>query len=171
MTSGLRIALLSPGDGPQAHARAVDKALAAEGHQTTLLDGQASYIDALLAPRKIGDGLGEVPAGVVSLTRGRFDVAHAFTPLSALAAIAWARRSSGTAVFTCTEPLARETIAARRLRLATLRRALAGTYVLASNEPVAESLLRWMAFRAPVVPADDARRHSEIYRQSRSGLS
>lgn len=115
--------------------------------------------------RKIGDGLEYLPAALVALARHGFDVAHAFTPSDALAAIAWARVTRVPAVLTCLEPLARETLAARRLRLVTLARALEhADGVLAADERVASSLWRWAALDAPVLAPDDIEGHVALYR-------
>src|SRR5205085_1256473 len=116
--------------------------------------------------RKIGDGLAHLPAALLALGRGGYGVAHAFTPTDALAAIAWARRSGRPAVFTCMDAPERETIAARRLRLATWRRAVGQTSaVLAASEETAEGLRRWFAVDAPVVDPGDAEANVAAYRR------
>lgn len=122
--------------------------------------------DAPLRLRKIGDQLSHVPAAWLALGRGRFEVAHAFTPSDALAAIAWARWARKPTVLTCMEPPRREQLAARRLRLQTWRRAVEQTdAVLAADEEVGRALRRWMAVEAPVVDPVEAEAQSAVYRR------
>lgn len=121
--------------------------------------------DAPLRARKIGDHLNHLPFACLALLRGGFDVAHAFTPADALAGLVWARRTARPALFTATEPPRRATIAARRLRLATLRRATEeSAAVVAPDAEVADALRRWLAIDASVIAFDDADAHLALYR-------
>jgi hypothetical protein len=178
----MRVALLGPPDGKLAHA------LAAAGHTGAVLSpaGHPAVAgplasgppletagfdtvrmrrlpDAPLRLRKIGDDLAVLPAALRALTTGGFDAAHAFAPELACAAAVWSRRSGRPAVFTPTVPPRRETLAARRLRLAAWRRALAGCAVAAPTDEVRDALRRWLAVDAPVVAPGDAAGHVALY--------
>ena len=120
--------------------------------------------DAPLRLRKIGDRVAHVPSAWLVLFRSHFDVAHAFTPTDALPAIAWSRRTGRPSVFTCVESPRRESLARRRLRLATWQRAVDGSdAVVAPDEDVAQALRRWLAVDAPVLAAPDGEAHSALY--------
>jgi hypothetical protein len=166
----VRVALLEPPDDGLA------RALAAAGHTGAILsaapvpavDGFAPIRlrrlpDAPLRLRKIGDDLAVLPAALRALASGRFDAAHAFAPELACAAAVWSRRSGRPAVFTPADPPRRETVAARRLRLATWRRALAGCAVAAPTEEVRDALRRWFAIDAPLVAPADADGNLALY--------
>lgn len=128
--------------------------------------------DAPLRLRKIGDGLSHLPAAWLALARGKFDVAHAFTPSDALAAVGWGRRTGRPTVFTCAEPPTRQQLAARRLRLQAWRCAVEGSSaVLAVDEEISRELRRWLAVAAPVVTPGEAQAHLAIYSGSLSGRS
>jgi hypothetical protein len=149
----VRIALLAP-----PHGRAATELADALDGVTLIAGDGPPPLAALLRFRGIHDGFERVPGAFVALARGRFDVAHAFSPVDALAAVAWARRGRRAAVLTLTEPLRRATIADTRWRLATLERALGGAgAVVAANEEVRESARHLLALDLPVLaPADGA---------------
>jgi len=173
----LRVALLASASSEEAALLA--GALHGAGHLPALLAPDPvgapagtevvrlrSLPDRPLAFRQIGDGLAHLPHACVALARGRFDVAHAFTPVDALAAVAWARRSSGVAVLTFVEPLQRETIGDRRFRLTTLKRSVGGAgAVLAATDEVRRSLRRLLALDVRVVAPPDAAGHLAVYRE------
>jgi hypothetical protein len=118
-------------------------------------------LDALLRRRGFTQPLAHVPITCASLFAGRYDIAHAYTPADAVAALAWRRRSGGPVVFTCTEVLSRANVADGRLRLAMLRRATEETdAVLAATPEVAASMRKWLAIDAPVL---DAAGHERLY--------
>ena len=122
--------------------------------------------DAPLRLRKIGDRPGRMPGALIALLRGEYEIAHAFTPQDAVVAIAWSRLTGRPAVYTQREPVTRADVADRRLRLATLRLALERpAAVLAPDQAVADSVLRWMAVRARVVSgAEHAGLYAELHR-------
>lgn len=177
MSSPLRVALLTRAAAPEAVALA--EALARAGQLPSLIAPEPGAAGAgigtrplqnlagrLLRSRGIGDGLDRLPHDLLELTRARFDLAHAFSPMDALAALAWSRRSRSPVVLTFTEPLRRETIANRRLKLATLERAVNGAdAVVAATDEVQRSLRRLLALDAPVVPAFDTGGYLSLYRE------
>jgi hypothetical protein len=120
---------------------------------------RANAVDALLRRRGFTQPLVHVPFTCASLVVGRFDIAHAYTPSDAVAALAWRRRSGRPVVFTGTEVLSRANVADARLRLSTLRRATEETdAVLASTPEVAASMSRWLAIDAPVLDEGELER-------------
>jgi hypothetical protein len=124
--------------------------------------------DMALRLRKIGDQPGRLPATWLALTRGRYDVAHAFTPQDAAAALLWARLSGRPVVFSVCQPLRRAALSDRRMRLAMLRVALErSAAVLAPDAEVAESIVRWMAVEPRVIRPDSCEDHLALYRQVR----
>jgi hypothetical protein len=164
LSERLRIALLD-----HTGAAAAADALAAAGDPTVVSSSGFSLIAKLLALRKIGDRPDRVPATWRALASGAFDVAHAFTPQDAAVAALWSRRSGRPSVFTVTEPVGRERLADRRLRLAQWRLALDGvSAVVAPDAQVAESLARWMAVEARVIALADAKEHLSLYASLRS---
>ena len=181
MSRPLRVALLS--STASADAAALAGALRLAGQQPVLMAPGAPTApagtgvirlrrlpEAPLRFRFIGDGLGHLPHARVALSRGGFDLAHAFNPVDALAAVAWARRAGRPAVLTFIAPLERETIGNRRLRLATLERAVYGAdTVIAASEAVRTSLRRLLAIDAPVLAAADAAGHLALYRELGAG--
>ena len=164
MTPALRVALLGRADE-------LADALRAAGQQPTVITPEGPRpLARLMECRGIGDGHERVPAALLALARGSFDVAHALTPVDALAAIAWARRRRRPVVLSFDEPVRRETVADRRLRLVTLERALAGAdRVLATDRDVAASLSRLLALDAEVVAPSDAAAHLAVYRSLGAG--
>ena len=153
--SALRVALLA---APA--ARALAPALAAAGQRPEIVRG-AGLPAAPLRLRKLGEDLERVPLAALAVRLRGFDVAHAFTPSAALAA-AWGRPRA--AVLTFPEPVRRERLADRRLRLATLERALAGSAaVVAPDDAVAASLWRWLGVKAAVLRPDDGAGHAALY--------
>jgi hypothetical protein len=116
------------------------------------LDHGPGRLDALLRLRGFTQPLAHVPITVAALLAGRYEVAHAFTPSDAVAALMWRRRTGGPVVFTCTEVLSRANVADGRLRLPFLQRATEEPdAVLAATPEVAASMRRWLAIDAPVL--------------------
>jgi hypothetical protein len=113
-----------------------------------------SKADAVLRRRGFTRPLAHIPVTVASLLAGRYELAHAFTPSDAVAALAWRRRTGRPVVFTCTERLNRANLADGRLRLWLLRRATEEPdAVLAATPVIAASMQRWLALDAPVLDA------------------
>ena len=171
----MRIALVDGAGSPAAAALAA--ALHASGRGPVLLTTDPDHAPAgvsvvplrslparPLRSRGIGDRLEHLPHAVLALARGRFDVVHAFRPADALAAVASARRWSGPAVLTFAEPLTRETIANRRLRVATLEEAVRDAdAVLAGSAEAQASLRRLLAIDAGCLEPADAAGHLALY--------
>ena len=191
-SAGLRIALLhhayrgAAGDAGTHQARELALALAAAGHEVELIaagppggraveDGVTvlrgrTLPDAPLRLRKIGDRPGRLPGSWLSLRAGAYCLAHAFTPQDALAALLWSRSARRPVVFTCSEPLRRDTIADRRLRLALLRCAVERTdAVIAPDRETAQSLRRWLAVEARLVAPGSAEGHLALYAELARG--
>jgi hypothetical protein len=118
----------------------------------------------VLRVRGFTAALTHVPLAVAALARGGYDVAHAFTPTDALAALTWRRATGGGAVvYTLTGPVGRDTLADRRLKLRLLERALAeGDAVLAADDAARDAARRWLALDVPVL---DAAGHERLYRE------
>jgi hypothetical protein len=120
--------------------------------------------DILFRLRKIGEAPGRMPGALVALLRGDFDVAHAFTPQDAVVAVAWSCVTGRPVVYTQREPLTRANVADRRLRLTMLRTAVERSdVVVAPDEATAESLRRWMAAGARVIPPGDRDGYLRLY--------
>lgn len=139
------------------------------GHRVVTLRPRSAVLDALLRSRKLGDDLGRVPTALVGLRRSGCEVAHAFAPADGLAAALWAAHGTGTAVLTVCDVPRREELAGRRLRLATLLRAIEGSAAVVATRPeVREGLERWLAVDATVIepePLDAAAAaYSTLYR-------
>jgi Glycosyltransferase Family 4 len=167
VTARLRVALLDhaaePGRGA---AGELARALAAAGHEPTVVSpaARSTLLDAPLRLRKIGDRPARIPGTLVSLARGSYDLAHAFTAQDAVAAVAWARLTGRPAVFTVSETLHRGALADRRLRLAQLRLAVErSSAVLAPDQAVAESVGRWLALTPRLVAPGSADDHLALY--------
>jgi hypothetical protein len=150
----VRIALLEP-PGPQ-----LERVLAAAGHEVAVLGPTraGALLEAALRLRKLGEGLGHAVPAALAVGRGRFDVAHAFCPAAALAA-----GGARAAVLTFATPVTRERLADRRLRIATLERALAGSTVVAPDAEVQASLRRWLGVEARVLDPADGPGHAALY--------
>jgi hypothetical protein len=142
------------------------RALAAALGDADLISPAGSHAaERLLARRGFTPGLTRVPAAVAALVRGDFDVVHAFTAPDATAALLARRRSGRPVVFTCTEVLDRDRVADRRLRLATLQRAVEECdALLAADDAVRAGLERWFALSPPVLAPRDAAAHERLYR-------
>lgn len=167
MSAAPHAGVLCPGSGPAGRAaEALVGALLAAGYPTAALRPRTSRaLESLLARRGFTEGLTRVPAAAAALAAHPVDVVHAFTPADALAARAWRRARGGPVVFTCAEPLARASVADRRLRLRLLASAVEESdAVLVPDAATAAALRRWMAVDAQVVPAADAAAHATVYR-------
>lgn len=162
--SALRIALLDHARGD--YSSELAGALRAAGHDATLIAAQALQpAEMVLERRGFMPGLSGVPAGVLELVRGEYDVAHAFTVRDAAAALLWRRLAGRPVVFTCTEPIDRATVADARLRLAALTGAFEQTQAaVAADERVRASVERWLALSPPVIVAGDAAAYDRLYR-------
>jgi hypothetical protein len=163
----MRIALLHNGSAGGRHASKLADALRGAGHDPRVLSARpAGWAEALLRRRGFAGSLTPVPAGVVTLLRGGFDVAHAYSTSDALTALTWRRLRGGPVVFTSPEPLQRDRLADRRLSLWLLQRAVQDTdAVIAATEESRSALARWLALDAPVIDSHDAAGYERLYRE------
>ncbi len=177
MTRGpLRIALLHPTYWPEVRRGServvhdLGVALARRGHDVTILtthrgsrqvgeeDGvvvdRARRLPELSPLRFYEHYLATVPAAVSRLRRGRFDLAHAFSPSDAFAA-SLARRGGGPRyVFSIHGIPTREFLVARRYRLEMLQRAItAAAQVTVLSEAAAARARRYLQESPLVMPA------------------
>jgi hypothetical protein len=179
VTSGdgraLRLALLLPRVDPRGRPdteRYVCKladALRERGATADLLrpdPGPLRVVDALLRRRGFAGPLAPMPLVVTALLAGRYDVAHGFAAVDALAALAWGRLTDRPVLFTCLDPVDRASLADRRLRLWLLRRAVENTdAVIAPSRQVQYALRRWLAIEAPVLASGEAVAHARLYQE------
>ena len=120
----------------------------------------------VLRYRGFATPLTHVPFAVAALRRGGFDLAQAFSPQDAAAALLWRRSGGGPVVFSPADPPRRETLADRRLSLRLLERALeASEAVVALSDEHREAFSRWLALDVPVLEPDDAAGWERLYRE------
>ena len=167
-------ALMHPGSGDVADfVTELTRGLERGGQRALLLTGEArvgsgltivryrALPEAWLGIRKFAEGLGRVPGAAVALRTSRPDIVHAFSPADGVAAALWA---GAPLVLTLSSVPRREELAARRLRLATLMRALrASAAVVAPNPAVRDGLRRWLAVDAQLIPPAPLERAAEAY--------
>jgi hypothetical protein len=163
----LRVALLHPADGAAGYVEELATALREDGHEARPLPSRPALgAEALLRVRGFAGPLTQVPYGLAAVLRGDFDVAHAFSVMDAQAAQIWRRLTGGPAVFTSVEPLGREQLADRRLRLWLVRRAIEDSdAVIAGSDEARSAMQRWLATDAPVLAPGDASGHERLYRE------
>ena len=153
----MRVALLD-------HDEARRLAAALGSDATLVRAARLDVAEALLSRRGFTGPLSHVPLATVRLLKGSFDVAHAFTPSDAAAALFWRRRTGRPVVFTNVEPLTRASVADRRLRARLLADAVEQSdVVVAASDDAREGLRRWMAVDAPVLSSDDAGAYAQLY--------
>jgi hypothetical protein len=132
------------------------------GHDVTLLRPPAvvAPAGALLRARAIDEDVLAVPFARRAL-RASDGVAHAFTLGGAYAAA----REHRPLVLSLSQPVRRETVADRRLRLTFLKAALdAAGAITAPDELTADSAARWLGVRPHVLdPACDGSRFVALY--------
>jgi hypothetical protein len=162
----LRVALLHPADGAAPYVEELAAALCDAGHEVRpLLSRPAPGAEALLRLRGFAGPLTQVPSGLATALRGDFEVVHAFSVTDAQTALTWRRLTGGPAVFTAVEPLGRDQLADRRLRLWLVRRAIEDSdAMIAGNDEARSALQRWLAADAPVLAPGDASGHERLYR-------
>lgn len=120
--------------------------------------------EAPLRARGFAGPLTHLPLAVWELLRGAYEVAHAFSPVDALAARRWRQATGRPVVFTSVEPLVRERLAHRRLQLPLVDRAVAQSdATLAATKDAQAALRRWLTVDAPLVEPSDAVAHERLY--------
>ena len=108
--------------------------------------------EAPLRLRKIEEHLSHIPFTYASLRAGDYDVANAFYPTDALAAVRWSERTGRPAIFSHTGSPERDHISNRRLRLKVLERATRGsTAVTALSAAARDNIWRWLGVEARVI--------------------
>lgn len=181
----LRIALLYEGrDSDEPAAAGVSElalALRAAGHHPTIFsahrDAGSRSVECgvcVVRSRRLGEGLlrsrgftgplTHVPATVLHLRAGRYDLAHAFSVPDAAAALCWRRLSGRPVAFTWSEPVGRHNLADRRLRLALVRRATSECdAVVAPDIEIRAGLNRWLAIEPLTLEPSDVCGHERLY--------
>lgn len=128
--------------------------LPALGHEVEIIRLAApSLAGRLLTARGFAAELAALPGATLKLSRGGFDVAYAPSPFAAAAVLALPERSRPPLILAFERSPEREALAARRLELTMLSRALdACDALVATDEPVAADVRRWLAVEPLLVP-------------------
>lgn len=115
--------------------------------------------DLPLRLRRFHDHLTHVPGSYRTLTRLQPQIAHAFFPSDALAAIHWAERNGGVSVVTLTGIPGRENVANVRLRKRILEEATRRPdAVVVISRAARDEAFRWLAIEPEVIyPGVDLR--------------
>jgi hypothetical protein len=160
----VNVALVQHGRGaPAVHDLAAN--LRELRHQATVLGSAPTPLDPLLERRGFATPLTHLPYTLAALLRGHYDVVHAFSPQDAYAALLWRRRSGHPVVFSCAEPIEREQLSNRRLRLRLLSTALEESdAVIAHDDGARAAAWRWLALEVPVLAPTDGAAHERLYR-------
>ena len=160
----MNVALVHHGRGaPAVHDLAAS--LRELGHQATVLGSTPTPLDPLLEHRGFTTPLAHLPFTLGALLRGHYDVAHAFSPQDAYAALLWRHSSGRPVVFSCAEPIEREQLSNGRLRLRFLRTALEESdAVIVHDDAARAAAWRWLALEPPVIAAGDGAGHEQLYR-------
>lgn len=109
--------------------------------------------------------LTHAPLVLRALASAPFDVAHAFSPQDAWMALRWRRRSGRPVVFTAADPLTRDRLADRRLRLRLVQAAVEDSdAVTAPTDELAAVVARWLAVDTTVIAPGDGAAHERLYR-------
>lgn len=166
-------------------ARALARALGERGHGATVLSSHRGpsrtsveegvqtiysrrWPEAPLRFRGFTGPLTPIPQMVAQLLRGRYDLAHAFSPPDALAALWWQRLTGRPVVFTWSEHVSRESLADRRLRLRLVEKAIAdANAVVAPDHEAAAQLRRWLMIEPTVIDGADGAAHERMYKSLR----
>jgi glycosyltransferase involved in cell wall biosynthesis len=176
----MRVALLNPCFFPEVRRgserliRELASGLVASGHSPTLITshpGRPSVSvehglrvvrnwrppDERLTRRLYPDYLTHVPFSYASLRRRRVDIANAFFPTDALAAVRWQEQVGRPVVFSYGGLPDRAVLADRRHKLRILERAVHGSdAVITSSRTAADAMRRWMGVEArPIYPGVD----------------
>jgi hypothetical protein len=167
-SGSLRVALVHhPPVGAEVYELAAS--LRELGHAVTVLSpdgGRVAVVEAVLDRRGFATPLTHIPWTVQALMRGDYDVAHAFTPQDTYAALIWRRRRGRPVLFSLTEPVERERLADRRLRLRLLGAALdQSDAVIVHGEQARAAAWLWLAVELPVIDPHDGAAHERLYRR------
>ena len=108
--------------------------------------------EAPLRLRKIEEHLSHLPASYTALRRGDDDIANAFYPTDALAAVRWSERTGRPCVFSHTGSPQRDHVSNRRLRMRILERVTLGsTAVTALSRAARDNIWRWLGVEARLI--------------------
>jgi hypothetical protein len=170
-------------DGPDTPALVAATALGERGHDVVVISSQpltsreafergvrvvrvARLPEAPLRYRGFTGPLTQAPLLLRALERGRFDVVHTFSPEDAWIVLRRRGRGGRPVVFTAAEPLARDHLADKRLRMRAVRAAVEDSdAVTAPSEELAAVVARWLAVDATVLDPRDGVAHERLYRQ------
>jgi Glycosyltransferase Family 4 len=160
----VKVALLHHGRGaPAVHELAAS--LRELQNDVTVLTPSPTALESLLERRGFTTPLTHLPVTLTNLMRGGYDVAHAFSPQDAYAALLWRRRSGRPVVLSLVEPIQRERLADARLRLRFLNTALEQCdVVIVHNDEARAAAWRWLALEPPVIELSDGAAHERLYR-------
>jgi glycosyltransferase involved in cell wall biosynthesis len=171
----VKVALLNPSYWPEVQRGSermigeLATGLAAEGHRarvvtshpgrsTDTMEGGVRVVrnrrppDGPLLRRGFQDHLTHVPFSYLALQRGDDEIAHAFYPSDAAAALRWARREGRPALFSYMGIPQREVLASRRLRMRLLVEAVTRSdAVLALSDAAAAAMRRWLGVDPRVI--------------------
>lgn len=148
--SDVRVAILPHPGGEPSLGLVTD--LRALGHDARIVGAAAPTLaDRVLERRGFVPSLSSLPRAVWALSRERFDVVCACSPVAAAAALALPAEVRPALVLAIGRPPERATLAARRLELPLLSSALDRCDALVvPDEPTAAAVRRWLA-REPLV--------------------
>ncbi len=168
MTNGsgsLRVALVCHGrGGPALHDLAA--ALQELGHDVSVPGAAPTPLEGLLRRRGFAAPLTHIPQTLRALTRGDPDVAHAFSPQDACAALLWRRRSGRPVVFSLAGPVERERLADGRLQLRLLSTALEESDAVVVHDAESRAAAwRWLALEPQLIAPQDGAAHERLYRR------
>jgi phosphatidylinositol alpha-mannosyltransferase len=171
----LRLALLNPCFFPEVRRgserliRELSNGLVVRGHEPTLITshpGRPSRAvedglevirswrppDERLTRRLYPDYLTHVPFSYAALRAGAYELANAFYPTDALAAVRWASRTRRPTVFSYGGLPDRPVLADRRHKLRILERAIRGSdAVVTSSRTAADAMKRWFGVEARAI--------------------
>ena len=164
--SSVRVALLLHAGAPAATAavaEATHAALGQAGHLPDLVR-EKPLLESPLRLRGFTGPLTHLPAALLTLRRGGYDLVHAFSAPDAQAALWWRRTTGRPVVFGCADALDRDRLSDARLRLRLLTSALEESdAVVTPTQAARDALARWMAIDALVVAPSDAQGHARLY--------
>jgi hypothetical protein len=110
--------------------------------------------------------LTHAPLTLRALARGGYDAVHAFSPEDAAIALLSRRRTGTPVVFTAADPLDRDRLADRRLRLRLVQAAVEESdAVTAPTDALAALVERWLAVDAAVLDPRDGAAQVDLYRR------
>jgi Glycosyltransferase Family 4 len=135
------------------------------GHEVAVISPPATPLDGLLRRRGFATPLTHIPLTLQALLRGDYELAHAFSPQAAYAALLWRRLRGGRAVFSLVEPIERERLSDRRLRLRLLSTALGESdAVIVHDEDTRAAAWRWLSLEPRLIPPTDGTELERVYR-------